>query len=164
RNEQMATGNRLLRATTFNRRGHCRASMRYIDNFHTAQDADAFPLELGEHDVYTFRVVSAERLRRFKDRHGASEAPKALRQLKTRRPGADDDEMLRPFCEIENAFAGEIRAGVEARNFRQRRFGSSRYHEAARTDLDIAGSDCVAVLELRLRVDNATAESGKTLR
>src|SRR4029078_11695463 len=90
RNEQMATGNRLLRATTFDRRGHCRASMRYIDNFHTAPDDDAFPLELGQHDVYTFRVVSAERLRHFKDRHGASEAPKALRQLQTRRLGAAD--------------------------------------------------------------------------
>ena len=66
------------------------------------------------------------------------------------------------LLQIENAFAGEIGAGIEAGNCRQRRLRSSRYHEAAGTDLDIAGDDCIAVLELRLRVDDANAKTSET--
>lgn len=155
----MTAGDRLLGAVAFDCRGHCSPGMRDIDNVHTAPDNDAFALELGEHDIGAFGIVFAERLRRFEDRHGAAEA---LRQFKTRRPGADDDEMLRPRCKIENAFAGQVGAPLEAGNCRQRRFRSGRYHEAAGTDLDIAGNDCVAVLELRLRVNDSNAEPGET--
>src|SRR5207342_3082321 len=103
-NEEMATGDRLLGPAAFDCRGHCPSGMCNADNVHTTPDNDAFVLELGEHNSGAFGIVFAERLRRFEDRHGASEAAEALRQFKTRLPGADDDEMLRSLCKIEDAF------------------------------------------------------------
>src|SRR5512144_268496 len=92
-NEQMTTGDRLLGGAAFDCRGHCPSGMCNADNVHTAPDNDAFALKLGQHNSGTFRIVFAERLRRFEDCDRASESAEALRQFKTRRPSADDDEM-----------------------------------------------------------------------
>src|SRR4029078_11736009 len=100
----MTTGNRLLGTATIDCRGDCSPGMRDIDNVKTASDDDAFALELCEHNSGAFVIVFVERSRRFNDRHGASEATEGLRQFKTGGPPADEDEMLRPLCKVENAF------------------------------------------------------------
>src|SRR5262249_17460416 len=158
----MAAGDGLLSTAALYCRRYCPSGMCNPDNVYTTPDDDAFALDLGEHDSGTFRIVFAERLRCFENRHRASEAAKGLRQFKTGRPCADDDEMFRPLGKIKNAFIRQIGAAVEAGNFRQRRFRSGRNHEAAGTDLEIAGNDCIAVLEPRLRMDDANPEPGET--
>src|SRR4029078_6777315 len=111
---QMTTGNRLLGAAAIDCRGDCSPGMRDIDNVHTASDDDAFALELCAHSGGAFGICRVDRLRRLNDRHGASEAAEALPQFKTGRPRADDDEMLRPLCKVENAFVLQVRADVAA--------------------------------------------------
>src|SRR5262245_13957906 len=109
----MTAGDRLLGTAAFDCCGYCSSGMRNPGNVHAAPDHNAFVLEPGQHDRSAFRIVSFERLRRFENGYGASEASKALCQLKTGRPGADNDEMLRPFCKAENAFARQIGSAVE---------------------------------------------------
>ena len=112
----MTTGDRLLGALAFNCRGYCSSGMRNPGNIHTAPDDDTFALDTGEHNSGTFGIVSVERLRRRENGYRASEATEALRQLKTGRPGPDDDEMLRSLDKAENAFARQIGPAVEAGN------------------------------------------------
>ena len=130
-----------------------------------AADDDALAFELVEHDRGAFRIVLGERLRRFQHGHRAAEPAEGLRHFQADRPGADDDEMLRPLGEIENRLVGEIRTLRRARGSAAAPASiRSRSRNGARGFRIVADDDRPAVLEFRVALDHAHAKPGEALR
>ena len=161
--QQMAAGDGLLGAGGFDRCRYGSASVRDADDIDAAADDDALALELIEHDHGAFRIVLGERCGLLQHSHRTPQAAEGLRHFQADRPGADDDEMLRPLGEIENRLVGEIRPLVESGDRRHRRRRSGRDHEPARANFDIADNERPAILECRGALDDAHAEPGEAL-
>src|SRR6478736_2228837 len=160
-NQQMAAGDRLFGAGGFDRCRYGVASLFNAYDIYTAANNDTLAFEAIKKDGHAFRVVIAERSRSLKHGDRTSQTAEGLRQFEADRPGSNNDEMLRPLLEIENALVGKIGAAVEPGNWRHCRRRSGRDHEASRTDLDIACHDRVTILEFRMVVDDPDAKPRK---
>ena len=136
-NQQKASFDRLLAARTVERDRHAAARVLDSRDLDAGADNDALALELIEHDRGAFGIVLGERRCRFQHGHFAAEPAERLRHLQADRPGADNDETVRPLDKIENGFVGEIWTLIQARNRRQRRRRPGRDHETARADFVI---------------------------
>src|SRR6478736_3259071 len=161
-NQQMAAGDRLFGAGGFDRCRYGVASLFNAYDIYTAANNDTLAFEAIKKDGHAFRVVIAERSRSLKHGDRTSQTAEGLRQFEADRPGSNNDEMLRPLLEIENALVGKIGAAVEPGNWRHCRRRSGRDHEASRTDLDIACHDRVTILEFRMVVDDPDAKPRKS--
>ena len=169
---RLATGgDKKMRALDFfftlgavNRQRHFAGTMRDRHHLDRAAQHDAIAFELVEDDCRAFGIVLGERPRRFADGDGAAETAERLRHFQTDRSTADDNEMRGQHVEIENGFVGETRSAVETRDRRQSRRRTGGDDKTAGANFKLIGDgDGALVLERRVPLDHAHAQSGKAL-
>src|SRR5665213_630135 len=144
---------------------HRNSTARVLDvyDLYAAADDDAFAFKLIEHDGGAFWIVFGQRSRRFEHRHITTEPTECLRHFQTDRTGANNNEAIGLFGEIENGFVSKIRPLVYPWNRRQRRRRFGRNHETSRADFNITHGDGSAVLEFGGAFNHAHAQAGKAL-
>ena len=110
----------------------------------------AVALERGENNRGAFRIVLAERGRRFDHGHGAAEPAERLREFDPDRTAADDQEVLGLQRKIENRLVGEEWRLGDPGNPRNGWRRTGRDHEAPRLDGEpVVNRDGLAIGELR---------------
>ena len=136
----MAASNRLFGAAGLDRRRYGSAGVRDADDIYSAANNNALALEAIEQHGDAFRIVIGERPGRLQHGHRTPQAAEGLRHFEADASGTDDDEMLRPFLEIENALVGK-----KGRRCRVPGIGGT------------AGADPVAITKRRARISTSPA-------
>ena len=133
-------------------------------DLHALAQVDPVRDQRAAHDVDGGGIVPGQDRAPLQDRHRRAEPAVRLGELAPDRPAADDDEVLGPFCEVEDRLVGEVRRLGEARHRRYRGPRARGEDRPARPDPRPVGLDLDPVPgEARLGLDHGDAQALEAL-